>query len=150
MPDGTRTCTEVECEAALHARGLCLRHYNADLARRRYWRRRDDFLAKHGNRCAQCGSTDRLQIDHIDPATKTMEPCHALRASTARYEAEMALCQLLCKSCHDEKTKREQTVVAHGTRAQYKRGCRCEPCRTNSITKQRAYRATLRAAANAA
>jgi 5-methylcytosine-specific restriction endonuclease McrA len=73
-------------------------------------------IAILGGRCCQCGSYEKLQVDHIDPNTKNP----ALRAlhtgafwswSWHRIERELAKCQVLCHSCHRLKSIRE---VARG------------------------------------
>jgi 5-methylcytosine-specific restriction endonuclease McrA len=67
--------------------------------------RRAEAVAAFGGCCVRCGSTEVLQFDHIDPATKTTHRIWAM--SKARREAELAKCQLLCAACHREKTKPE-------------------------------------------
>ena len=54
-------------------------------------------------KCAKCGSTDRLEIDHIDPKTKVS---HAVWSwAKERRDAELAKCQVLCYEHHKQKTK---------------------------------------------
>src|SRR5690348_7168168 len=74
---------------------------------RREWfkRRRDEWFA--GKCCVICGSTDRLEADHIDPSTKDPQ----LKKGTSlwswsdkRREAELAKCQVLCHEHHLAKT----------------------------------------------
>lgn len=102
---------------------------------RRYYRdyhkkRRAALLARLGDRCVSCGSTDDLEFDHIDPELKSFNISRNLTASNVAVQAELAKCQLLCRSCHIEKTARENSGWRHGTLYGYlKRGCRCEECR---------------------
>jgi len=65
-----------------------------------------------GGKCVRCGSTDDLQVDHIEPSTKDL----SLRAkhsatfwswSWERVLAELAKCQLLCRPCHQAKSAGE-------------------------------------------
>lgn len=68
-----------------------------------------------GKVCAHCGGTDRLQLDHIDPATKspklgrngTFQNIWAW-PDAAEREAELAKCQPLCRRCHYDKSAVEK------------------------------------------
>ena len=95
--------------------------------------RRQRGIILLGSRCYRCDATEDLQFDHIDPATK--HP--ALKSITGsfwswswdRIEAELAKCQLLCRSCHQEKT-RVDFEPPHGTNSRYTgRRCRCGDCK---------------------
>jgi len=79
-----------------------------------------------GKVCARCGRSERLQLDHKDPAQKVDHKVWSW--SPERREAELAKCQPLCENCHKAKTRGEQLAPC-GTRSAYDRGCRCEPCR---------------------
>src|SRR6476620_8738222 len=71
-------------------------------------RRRAAWIAANGP-CAQCGSTDRLEVDHRNPAEKEI-PTRALWGMSPRNPkriAELAKCQVLCHDCHKQKTTRE-------------------------------------------
>lgn len=50
----------------------------------------------------RCGSREDLELDHIDPSTK--ESHNIWSWSEVRRDAEIAKCQVLCKSCHLLKT----------------------------------------------
>ena len=78
-----------------------MRQYMGDrYARRMAWAR--DLL---GGQCAHCGSAESLEFDHIDPSTKEFTIGQRMAGgSQKRIEAELAKCQLLCKSCHEEKS----------------------------------------------
>lgn len=80
-----------------------------------------------GSRCVICGTTENLEIDHIDPSTKLFT-FGGKRPSREVWEAELTKCQLLCHDHHLEKTSLEQRIETHGTWGPYKRGCRCEEC----------------------
>lgn len=106
--------------------------------------RRDAYFA--GKSCTECGSTDRLELDHIDPTTKTH---HAIWSwSAERREAELAKCQPLCPTCHLAKSIDQLPLThgivpyQHGTRSMYRHGCRCSACcawrsRSNAATRLR-------------
>ena len=87
------------------------------------------FKALLGGKCVVCGATEQLEIDHIDPATKEFELTKSNTYSRKKVMEELAKCQLLCKTCHLEKTKRENPkTVGHGEGLTGKRNCRCELC----------------------
>jgi excisionase family DNA binding protein len=75
---------------------------------------RADWIAAHGP-CAVCGSTERLEVDHIDPATKTVGSFWEW--PDVRREAELSKCQVLCYVCHKAKTRRELVARAANARA---------------------------------
>lgn len=114
-------------------------------AYQRAWvaKRRADFLA--GKSCVSCGSLDRLEVDHIDPKTKTH---HAVWSwADERRRTELAKCQVLCNSCHMEKSLVDGSRAPrrHGTRTGYDRGCRCQDCRDGKAMSMREWRAKKRA-----
>jgi hypothetical protein len=89
----------------------------------RIWmsKRRAEFFA--GKSCARCGRTDRLELDHVDPTTKTH---HAIWSwSKPRRLAELAKCQALCHWCHKRKSSEDakrislENMPPHGTRSRY-------------------------------
>lgn len=63
--------------------------------------RRADFFAD--KKCVKCGSTDRMELDHIDPATKIANNIWSWTES--RRLSEIAKCQVLCHDCHIIKTR---------------------------------------------
>ena len=83
-----------------------------------------------GGKCAQCGATEDLEFDHIDPATKATHRVWSW--SWVRINGELAKCQLLCVPCHFEKT-RIFISTAGGMWAtrknHHKKGCGCKSCR---------------------
>lgn len=55
--------------------------------------------------CEFCGSTENLELDHIDPATKIT---HSIWSwSSERRDAELAKCRPLCRECHKKKSADE-------------------------------------------
>lgn len=104
--------------------------------------RREALISPFGDVCKQCGSTVELHLDHIDPASKTFELSGAgLDRPWDRIMAEAAKCQLLCRVCHEAKTKVENTgrrgwnkdiggPRVHGTPRCYQElPCHCESCK---------------------
>lgn len=71
----------------------------------RQWiaQRRLRFFAD--KQCAVCGSKQNLELDHIDPVTKITNSIWSW--SEERRETELVKCQILCKNCHQIKSKGE-------------------------------------------
>lgn len=103
-------------------------------------RRRQAWIDAQGGKCALCGSVTDLEVDHRDPETKLCNPTKVWSRSAEFRAAELAKCQVLCKSCHDVKSGREESP--HGSAKRYgKHGCRCDACRawnSSRVRKQRA------------
>lgn len=114
--------------------------------RRRYNRewvagRRAAWIASRGGRCVQCGSSERLEIDHIDPKTKAFNPANLWTRRREVRDAELAKCQVLCHDCHLDKTF-GSVERGHGTRYAYREaGCRCPECRACNAAEARERRA---------
>src|SRR5665213_4211804 len=106
-------------------------------------RRRADFFTD--KQCISCGSTEQLQLDHIDPSTKIDHKIWYW--SQVRREVELAKCQVLCRPCHEAKTAIENSrPIPHGTDAGYtKRKCRCLLCREEHRRAKAEWRASRRA-----
>jgi hypothetical protein len=106
--------------------------YKDPKKRREYQRlwvatRRAEFFA--GKACNRCGSTDGLELDHVDPAMKVS---HSIWSwSIERRAEEIAKCQVLCNGCHLKKTVNSRIPIEHDglTEYFYRRGCRCEECK---------------------
>src|SRR5687768_3680232 len=103
-------------------------------------KRRREFFA--GKTCKQCGSTEDLELDHVDRKSKES---HAIWSwSKARREAELAKCQVLCQDCHKKKTREDQKVIHPcGTMNSYCSGCRCNECKAGWATYMRNWRTCL-------
>lgn len=67
--------------------------------------------------CVLCGAENRLELDHIDPATKLYAPAAlwGMSDSNPKKIAELAKCQILCYDCHLIKSKTEAVKgINHG------------------------------------
>lgn len=100
---------------------------------------REAWLAEHGP-CWWCGSSFKLEVDHIDPAEKTSHRIWSW--SKERRDAELAKCQVLCWGCHRLKHRATyRRNYEHGTLYCYRRlECRCQPCKdanTRRVYEQR-------------
>jgi len=91
--------------------------------------RRKIWLEENGP-CIKCGSRVALEVDHIDPSTKTSHRIWSWKDS--RRIAELKKCQVLCRTCHEIKTANENRIRTdgdHGTGTMYRKyGCKCEVC----------------------
>lgn len=97
---------------------------------------RERWIRENGP-CANCGSTNNLEIDHVDKNSK--DPRLRRRRSLSSIwswseenrATELAKCQVLCHDCHTEKSYRERGYqhAQHGTRSMYEKGCRCAQCK---------------------
>lgn len=108
---------------------------NSDYLKRRYAEQKTAFHAYLGDACARCGTTDDLQIDHVDPSKKSF-PVSKLwpRKDLTLVYKELDKCQLLCRTHHEEKTAEEHRLSREGTfthgtlYAWQKKKCLCEDC----------------------
>jgi hypothetical protein len=114
----------------------------------RYHRRKAAAIEFLGGKCFQCGSTEGLEIDHIDPALKTFTISKLWSVSKALFYAELRKCQLLCKPHHIEKTRQEQSVE-HGGGASGKKNCPCKLCKAKKAEYMSAYGHPSRAGSSA-
>jgi 5-methylcytosine-specific restriction endonuclease McrA len=97
----------------------------------RYHRRRAEALVALGGYCVVCKSTETLEFDHIIAETKSYDISKLfVSASNSKLQTEVAKCQILCHSCHLEKSQREgdANFVNHGEGATGKHNCTCVLC----------------------
>lgn len=104
--------------------------------------RKEWARARLGGRCTKCGTENDLEFDHIDPEAKIKSIASSLTDSWEKFVTEVEKCQLLCQSCHREKTASQlmSRSAAHGFETMYRRGCRCEECVTKQKERRRKYR----------
>src|SRR5580693_6668971 len=79
------------CRAAWQA-------YSREYSKYVYPQRRTAWF--QGKSCAICGTTHNLVAHHRDKTTKHREFHMVWRWSQPRREAELALCDVLCDTCH--------------------------------------------------
>lgn len=89
---------------------------------------REAWLKKNGP-CRICGSSEELEVDHIDPKQKVSHNIWSW--SEARRIEELNKCQVLCSACHQKKTSQHRLPpLIHGLYATYHTlKCRCTLCR---------------------
>jgi len=75
-------------------------------------------IAKYilGGCCKKCGSTKRLEFDHIDPSTKLFNISECGGRTMESFLDEVNKCQLLCHPCHIEKSISEKPEITWDTR----------------------------------
>lgn len=66
-----------------------------------------------GGKCALCGSTRSLQLDHKSPGRKSFSITKLWGVAEDEFKREVKKCRLLCQSCHRKHTgkQREEGVV---------------------------------------
>lgn len=82
----------------------------------RNWRARRRAEWFTDKKCAICGSTEKLELDHVDPTNKVHHQIWTW--SKERRDAELAKCQVLCSVCHLEKTKTDLRQMDFNSRWQ--------------------------------
>lgn len=108
---------------------------------------KDKCFAIIGDKCAKCGSTKNLSIDHVDWRDKS------INISTMTGKAwwdlvvdELSKCQALCEECHKKKSAKDLSEqfsqdVKHGTPSGYSHyGCRCNMCKNARQQQVRAWK----------
>jgi hypothetical protein len=125
-----RACKQVENTKTRHC-------FSSEYNKRRlrvYHERRQHYLA--GRDCSRCGSSLDLQFHHRDPLEKVGNINSMLSWSRNTLEAEIAKCDVLCASCHQQHHRPE---VTHGITGYNKRGCRCLLCKQGKREVDRRY-----------
>lgn len=78
-------------------------------------RRRSEWILANGP-CRLCGKDTGLQVDHVDPKQKTCDVADLWLRSKEMRDQELAKCQVLCISCHKQKTDIGRRVAAEKRR----------------------------------
>ena len=104
--------------------------------------RRKEWFDANGS-CRKCGSSEGLELDHVDPSKKVTHKVWSWTESK-RIE-ELDKCQVLCNKCHKDKTSEQRPEAPHGNDVMYRSGCRCKECyewkqRTNKLRDIRGWR----------
>jgi 5-methylcytosine-specific restriction endonuclease McrA len=69
--------------------------------------RRQAWIDANGP-CKVCGSTEKLEVDHIHRRFKKIKPSNIWSLTAKKRLTELKKCQVLCNKCHLEKTLRER------------------------------------------
>lgn len=76
--------------------------------------RRDTAIALLGGKCVVCSTNEDLQLNHIDPRSKSFNPGR-FWGKAELYWQEVAKCNLLCGLHHREETARQYAKKLIGT-----------------------------------
>lgn len=108
-------------------------NYMKEYMRNRRKSRRDKLISLLGGKCVDCGATENLEFDHLDPKLKNFEIADAKDGPENILVEEAKKCQLLCRPCHQKKTRDKwefgSEPARHGTIWMYKKKCRCDDCK---------------------
>ena len=77
-----------------------------------YHKRRNKLIEQLGGKCVRCGSTENLEFDHISSQSKEIDISKQITSDIISIQKELIKCQLLCRSCHIQKTKEEKDANA--------------------------------------
>jgi hypothetical protein len=119
--------------------------YMAEYMLKKYHRRRIEAIKQLGGKCVKCGTTNNLQLDHINPATKSFSISRMWSINEEKFLEELDKCQLLCQKCHNKKTIKEKGhtltkgINIHGTLASY-RYCKCDKCKKAKSNYNKEYK----------
>ena len=79
--------------------------------RERVWVERRQWLFENvGDCCAECGSTESLEFDHINPALKTGR-CSFMGKGISTLKEEIDNIQTLCHDCHVKKSTAQKKAA---------------------------------------
>src|SRR5690348_15996035 len=108
-----------------------------------YRRRRAEMISYLGGTCVECGTTELLELDHIDREQKSFYVGHACALSWHRPRPELDTCQLRCRQHNVDKSIRVGDLPPRAecpSPRAYRNGCRCPGCRAANSAYQKAYR----------
>lgn len=121
--------------------------YQRQYQLRRYHERRREAIQRLGGKCVRCSSTERLELDHIDPKTKSFALAKLWAVREELFATELSKCQLLCEDCHNVKSIGDRgfrvAKGTHGTVSAY-RYCHCNLCRAANTAQARIRKTRLR------
>ena len=81
-----------------------------ELNTRLRYEKKNFIIENLGSKCCECGATNCLEIDHINPGLKKDRKCLYV-CSWDRIQSEMNNLQLLCSSCHHDKSQLQKNAA---------------------------------------
>jgi hypothetical protein len=98
--------------------------YMAEYMLRRYHVRVAKAKTRLGGSCTVCGTTELLELDHIDWCNKAVAINKLWSISKKRFDMELEKCQLLCRQHHAQKSKADhlEWLATHGWKNQHGSG----------------------------
>lgn len=98
-----------------------------------------------GHQCIRCGSSENLEIHHVDPTQKQFDLTPEFSRPWKEIQAELKKCQPLCNTCHVNEHR--STHGSLGMYSHYK--CRCQLCKDSWNAHHREYKRRYRLMAKA-
>ena len=72
--------------------------------------RKNQLYELFGNKCSKCGCKNLLEMDHINPGLKKNR-ISPLSQGISKTICELDNLQLLCQSCHKERSKHQRNAA---------------------------------------
>jgi hypothetical protein len=116
----------------------CYNAYMKAYMAKKYRQRRDMAILVLGGKCVDCGSIEKLELDHILPSAKILSVSSRTWSKLAYWTEVMEKCALRCQRCHRIKSANE-AFVPHGGGASGRRNCPCLPCKERKREYMREY-----------
>lgn len=85
--------------------------YHKEYQLKRYHKIRQESFVLLGNCCVKCSSQNELEIDHKEWKKKSIRLNKLWSISKQKRIEELSKCQLLCRSCHLEKSKKDISEI---------------------------------------
>ena len=82
--------------------------YQRKYQKKRYHKRMEEAKSILGGKCAVCGTTKNLELDHKDPKNKDFAVTKLWGVPQAEFEKEVKKCQLLCHKHHAKRTGKQR------------------------------------------
>ena len=89
----------------------CHKDYYRDRNRIAMAENRAHYVDLMGGKCVKCGTTENLEVDHINAEDKTLRISSMWLMKQDRIMEELDKCQLLCHDCHKQKTREEKDRI---------------------------------------
>jgi hypothetical protein len=104
-----KVCNILDSESRYHGRCRgCALARRRKKEQERYTRLREFFVDQLGGKCDDCGSTNKLEFDHVIAEGKSFHINSRLAAGSFQLlQNEINKCVLLCQNCHIIKSKRD-------------------------------------------
>lgn len=72
---------------------------------------RRQVIEQKGGKCVDCGATEFLELDHVNPAEKSFAISSGPFRSLESISQEIEKCTVRCNRCHIEKSKTDRLYV---------------------------------------
>ena len=120
------------------------RDYYREYSRNYYYRQKSKFIKLLGGKCANCSSTYKLQFDHIDCNDKKFNFSNFMSHSKEDILKELKKCQLLCRRCHDKKSKKEGSLAKNRVIGSKNHNSKLNEEKVTSIKKELSYGTSMK------